>query len=148
MTADGAQTQGSPARFEAFRGRLLALAERNLSPLLARRVSPEDVVQETFAAALGRARFFSERPDIPTYPKLRLILFQTLATLERRHLQSAKRDACKRSPPRATPAARHGTPWARRPPPSPARSPTRPDPTAARSSSARWPVWRRATARS
>lgn len=98
MTADGAQTRGSPARFEAFRGRLLALAERNLSPLLARRVSPEDVVQETFAAALGRARFFSERPDIPTYPKLRLILFQTLATLERHHLQSAKRDACKEIP--------------------------------------------------
>lgn len=81
--------------FEAYRGRLLMLAKRNLSPLLLRRVSPEDVVQETFAAACARPAFFANRPDIPDYQKLRLLLFQTLADLERRQLQCAKRDAYK-----------------------------------------------------
>lgn len=78
--------------FAEHRNRLLNLARRNLNPVLARRISPEDVVQETLAAACRRVDFLENRPDIPVYCKLRRILFQTMTDLERKHLQSQKRD--------------------------------------------------------
>ena len=81
--------------FESFRPRLVALAGKHLNPVLTRRLSPEDVVQETFAAALMREDFFSNEPEVPVYFKLRTILFQTLVDLERRHLAAQKRDAYK-----------------------------------------------------
>ena len=73
--------------------RLLALARRNLNPVLAKRVSPEDVVQETLAAACRKTDFMQNCPDVPVYCKLRRLLFQTITDLERKHLQSTKRDA-------------------------------------------------------
>ena len=79
--------------FAEHRDRLLALARRNLNPVLARRISPEDVVQETLSAACRRLDFLRNRPEIPVYCKLRRILFQTITDLERKHLQSPKRDA-------------------------------------------------------
>ena len=79
--------------FPEYRERLLALAERNLNPVMRGRVSPEDVVQETFAAACRREEFFVNRPEVPVYFKLRMILLQTLTSLERKHLQARKRDA-------------------------------------------------------
>ena len=82
----------APALAE-HRGRLLALAGRNLNPVLAKRISPEDVVQETFSAACRRLDFLRNCPEIPVYCKLRRILFQTITDLERKHLQSPKRDA-------------------------------------------------------
>ena len=78
---------------EEHRGRLLALARRNLNPILARRFSPEDVVQETFSSAYRKLDFLRNRPEIPVYCKLRKLLFQTITDLERKHLQSRKRDA-------------------------------------------------------
>ena len=100
-----------PEVFEAYRERLLALARRNLNPILLRRVSPEDVVQETFAAACARPGFFAERPDIPLYLKLRTLLFQTLTDLARRHLQSAKRDAYKEVVPEDGPNTEAQSAW-------------------------------------
>ena len=81
--------------FESFRTRLGSLAAKHLNPVLSRRLSPEDVVQETFAAALMREDFFTNEPDVPVYFKLRTILFQTMVDLERRHLAAQKRDAYK-----------------------------------------------------
>lgn len=75
------------------RDRLLALARRNLNPVLARRFSPEDVVQETLSAACRKTAFLRNCPEIPVYCKLRKLLFQTITDLERKHLQSRKRDA-------------------------------------------------------
>ena len=65
------------SHFLEYRGRLLALARRNLNPVLARRVSAEDVVQEALLAACGKMAFFENNPEIPVYFKLRMILFQT-----------------------------------------------------------------------
>ena len=81
--------------FESFRPKLTALAAKHMNPVLSRRLSPEDVVQETFAAALMRDGFFEHEPDVPVYFKLRTILFQTIVDLERRHLAAQKRDAYK-----------------------------------------------------
>jgi RNA polymerase sigma-70 factor (ECF subfamily) len=100
MTADQANAQPSrpfhaAAEFELFRPKLTSLAAKHLNPLLVRRLSPEDVVQETFAAALMREDFFESEPDVPLYFKLRTVLFQTMVDLERRHLAAQKRDAYK-----------------------------------------------------
>lgn len=81
--------------FEQYRHHLNLLAERNLKPILLKRISPEDVVQETFASACSKESFFQENSDIPVYFKLRLLLFQTIKDIERAHLQSQKRDAFK-----------------------------------------------------
>ena len=82
-------------RFVEYREQLLRLAARNLDPVLSRRVSPEDIVQEALSAACSKIDFFENRPDVPVYFKLRTILFQTVTAAERRHLQAAKRDAYK-----------------------------------------------------
>ena len=79
--------------FQDNRERLLRLAERHLNPVLRRRVSPEDVVQEAAAEACRWGGSFLENEDLPIYFRLRAVLLQTITHLERRHLQSAKRDA-------------------------------------------------------
>lgn len=78
-----------------YKERLLCLAKRNLNPILLRRVTPEDVVQDTLSSACQKMGFLENNPEIPVYFKLRTILFQTIAALERKHLQSQKRDAYK-----------------------------------------------------
>lgn len=81
--------------FWKYQDRLLILAARNLHPILRRRFSVEDVVQDTLMAACGRMEFFQNCPEIPVYFKLRTILFQTIADYERKHLQCQKRDIYK-----------------------------------------------------
>lgn len=81
--------------FAEHRGRLLSLAEKRLNPVLLKRLSCEDVLQETFLAAAKRLSYFAQREDVPVYFKLRTILLQTLAGIERKHLQAAGRDAYK-----------------------------------------------------
>ncbi|WP_294434129.1 sigma-70 family RNA polymerase sigma factor [uncultured Victivallis sp.] len=78
-----------------YRERLLSLAKRNLNPILLRRVTPEDVVQDTLSSACQKIDFLENHPEVPVYFKLRTILFQTISALERKHLQSQKRDAYK-----------------------------------------------------
>lgn len=96
MTLSETQIQESWAsRFLEYRGQLFALARRNLNPVLARRITPEDIVQDTLSDACSKVQFFENEPDIPVYCKLRKLLFQTITALERKHLQSQKRDAYK-----------------------------------------------------
>ncbi len=85
--------------FQKHRERLLRLAERNLNPVMRRRVSPEDVVQEAAAAACKWGGDFLANDNLPEYFRLRTALLQTIVHLERRHLQSAKRDAYRESEP-------------------------------------------------
>ena len=92
---DTAQKNIWAEQFLEYRGQLLSLARRNLNPVLARRVTPEDIVQDTLSGACSKIDFFENRPDIPVYFKLRTILFQTITAMERKHLQAAKRDAYK-----------------------------------------------------
>ena len=95
---DGAATERMNEwanRFLEYREQLLALARRNLNPVLARRFSPEDVVQDTLSSACSKIGFFENCPDVPLYFKLRTLLFQTIKDLERKHLRAQKRDAYK-----------------------------------------------------
>lgn len=79
--------------FLKFRTRLEKLAERRMNPLLSRRLSPEDVVQETMVAISRDDSPFMGNQDLPLYFRLRTALLQTLSQLERRHLGADMRDA-------------------------------------------------------
>lgn len=81
--------------FSEYRIQLLKLAQNNLNPVLAKRVTAEDVVQETLLSACERINYFETNLDVPVYFKLRKILFQTISDLERKHLKAEKRDAYK-----------------------------------------------------
>lgn len=81
--------------FGDYGERLLFVIKRNLSPALSARFSPEDVLQEAYLSATQRTDFFTARPDVPSYFKLRTIILQTIIDLERRHLQYEKRSALK-----------------------------------------------------
>ncbi len=79
----------------AYKEQLLILARHRLKPILLRRVTPEEVVQDTLSTAYQKSDFLENCPDVPLFFKLRTLLFQTIAALERRHLLSQKRDAYK-----------------------------------------------------
>ena len=79
--------------FAKHRGRLLSLVKRRLNPILLKRLSHEDVMQEIYLAAAKRLTYFAQNEDVPIYFKLRAILLQTLADIERKNLQAAGRDA-------------------------------------------------------
>ena len=81
--------------FAEHRARLLALVENRLNPILLKRLSHEDVMQEVYLAAAKRLEFFAQNEDVPVYFKLRTILLQTLADIERKNLQAAGRDVYK-----------------------------------------------------
>ena len=85
--------------FLKFRERLERLAAQTLPPVLSRRVSPEDVVQETMVAVSRDNSPFMSNPDLPLYFKLRTALLQTIAKIERRNLVAEKRDAYREADP-------------------------------------------------
>ena len=83
------------AAFAENRQRLASLAEKRLNPILLKRLSVEDVLSEAYANAAKRLAYFAAHNDVPVYYKLRTILMQTLADIERRHLQAQGRDVYK-----------------------------------------------------
>ena len=86
-------SQNLAEAFAEHRSRLLSLVERRLNPILLKRLSHEDVLQEVYLAAAKRLEYFAQNPDVPIYFKPRTILLQTLANIGRRNLQAAGRDA-------------------------------------------------------
>ena len=103
-------------QFEQYRDKLLAQANKRLSPMLQRRVTAQDIVQQTLQTACSRQEFFEARPDVPLYNKLHIILLQTIAAQERYHLQSSKRDASREvnivdDTPDSAPGGAHALNW-------------------------------------
>jgi len=80
------------AAFLENRERLARLAARRMKPQLTYAMSTDDILQETFIAALKRRLFFESRPEVPVYFKFRLVLLQVMAETERRRLGTQKRD--------------------------------------------------------
>ena len=85
-------SQSLAEAFAEHRARLLSLVEKRLNPILLKRLSHEDVMQEVYLAAVKRLPYFAQNEDVPIYFKLRTILLQTLADIERKNLQAAGRD--------------------------------------------------------
>ena len=90
---DGFSQDSLAAAFAENRQRLSALTEKRLNPILLKRLSVEDVLSETYANAAKRLPYFAAHDDVPIYYKLRTILLQTLADIERRNLKAGARDA-------------------------------------------------------
>jgi len=81
------------AAFAENRQRLASLAEKRLNPILLKRLSEEDVLSEAYVNAAKRLDYLAAHDDVPVYYKLRTILLQTLADIERRNLKAGARDA-------------------------------------------------------
>ena len=92
---DGVSQDSLAAAFAENRQRLISLAEKRLNPILLKRMSAEDILSETYVNATKRLKYFAAHDDVPIYYKLRTIFLQTLADIERRHLQAQGRDAYK-----------------------------------------------------
>ena len=90
---DGFGSQDLADAFAKHHARLLSLVEKRLNPILLKRMSHEDVMQEAYLAAAKRLEYFAHNEDVPIYFKLRTILLQTLSDIERKNLQAAGRDA-------------------------------------------------------
>ncbi len=79
------------------RDRLVRLIATRMPAVLLRRMSPDDVAQETYLACGRRVKFLQEHEEIPVFVKLRKLALQTIADMERKHLAAGKRDAMKES---------------------------------------------------
>lgn len=77
------------------RERLVRLLAAKMPRALLRRLSADDLAQETYLACGRRLAYLQTCPEVPVFVKLRKIALQTLADMERRHLGAGKRDAMK-----------------------------------------------------
>lgn len=78
--------------FDHYRGRLKRIAKFRMDYRLAGRVAESDVIQESFLAAAQRVQHYRDKPELPFFVWLRMVLNQQLADLHRRHVQAEKRD--------------------------------------------------------
>lgn len=83
--------------WQEHRDRLARLLAMRMPRALLRRMSADDVVQETYLACGRRLSFLQNCPEIPLFVKLRKVALQTLADIERKHLGASKRDIMKES---------------------------------------------------
>ena len=89
---DGFSQDDLAAAFAENRQRLLSLAGKRLNPVLLKRLNVEDVLSETYVNAAKRLDYFAAHDDVPVYYKLRTVLLQTIADIERRNLKAQGRD--------------------------------------------------------
>ena len=79
--------------FTRYRDRLRRMVAFRLDRRLYGRVSPSDILQETYIDAMQRIEHFVDRPTMPFFLWLRLVAGQRLIDVHRRHLGAQKRDA-------------------------------------------------------
>jgi RNA polymerase sigma-70 factor (ECF subfamily) len=80
------------AALDANRERLRSLIALKMNPLLRRRLSVDDVLQEVYLAAHRRIEHWQADEHIPAFVRLRTLTLQTLVDLHRRHVVAGKRD--------------------------------------------------------
>lgn len=78
--------------FSRHRSRLEQIVEFRLDRRLTGRVDPEDVLQEAYLDAAERIEHFVNEHSGSVFVWLRLIVYQTLANVHRRHLGAQMRD--------------------------------------------------------
>ncbi len=81
--------------FSFYHDRLKRIVRFRLDHRLARRISDSDVIQELYLSASQRMKHYRNKPEMPFFVWLRLLLNQQLADLHRQHLQAEMRDARK-----------------------------------------------------
>jgi RNA polymerase sigma-70 factor (ECF subfamily) len=78
--------------FELHRERLWRMLYVRLDRRLSRRLSPEDVLQETFLDVARRIGEYLADPAVPFYVWLRFLAVQRLHVIQRAHLGAQRRD--------------------------------------------------------
>lgn len=81
------------ALMSEHRHRLLSMVRFRMDQRLAKRLSPEDVLQEAWIAAQKRIQHYDPAAWSSPFLWLRTVVQQTLIDLHRHHLGAAKRDA-------------------------------------------------------
>jgi RNA polymerase sigma-70 factor (ECF subfamily) len=81
--------------FELHRDRLWRMLFIRLDKRLARRVSPDDILQEAFLDVSNRIDEYLERPAVPFYVWLRFLTLQRLRMIQRTHLGARMRSVSK-----------------------------------------------------
>ena len=84
-------------QWQMYRERLRKLLAVRMPEVLMRRLSVDDLMQETYVACGRRMEFLKAEPEVPMYLKLRRIALQVLADQQRHHLGAGKRDAMEES---------------------------------------------------
>jgi RNA polymerase sigma-70 factor (ECF subfamily) len=79
--------------FSLYRERLRRMVELRLDARLRGRVSPSDILQESYIGALQRLSHYQASTDIPLFVWLRSVTMQRLIDAHRRHLGGQARDA-------------------------------------------------------
>lgn len=77
---------------EHYRSRLNYIATLHMHPLLLKRISVDDVMQELYIAAHKRVEFWQKAEDVPPFVRLRTLVLQVITDLHRHHLAAQKRD--------------------------------------------------------
>ena len=95
LTARASQldTTAMAELFEMYRPRLWRLVNFRMDGRLQGRVDPDDILQEAWLSAVGRAEHFARETDGSRFIWFRLIVSQTIIDVHRRHLLTEKRDA-------------------------------------------------------
>lgn len=83
---------------QEHRRRLLKMVDLRMDPNLRARVSPSDVVQETFVEVSTRVGKYLEDPRMPFFLWLRFLAAQKLMAMYRHHAVAQKRDVRRQVP--------------------------------------------------
>lgn len=78
-----------------YHDRLKRIVQFRMDYRVAGRVSASDVIQESYINAAKRIQHFRDKPEMPFFVWLRLVMNQQLADLHRQHVQAEKRDVRK-----------------------------------------------------
>ena len=87
--------QSLAEEFARHRERLAKIVQFRMAPQLAKRIDFEDVLQESWLAAVQRIGHFIDNESYSMFVWLRLLVGQTLVDLHRHHLGVKMRDAGK-----------------------------------------------------
>lgn len=100
---------------EQYRFRLSYIVSLHMHPILHKRISVEDVMQELYIAAHKRVEHWEKADFVPPFIRLRTLALQVVTDLHRHHLGAQKRDAYKEisfhQTPQGMTSARSMTRW-------------------------------------
>ena len=84
--------------FIRFRPRLERIIQLRLDARIARRVSAVDVLQETYLRAAQRLEHFALQPELSAFMWIRLLVYQQISEIYRRHFRAGIRDIRREMP--------------------------------------------------
>ncbi len=85
------ETNALAALFDHYRLRLKKMVQLRIDPLLAGRIDPSDVLQESYLDAARQISAYVQQPKVIFYIWLRGLVWERLLNIQRSHLASQRR---------------------------------------------------------